>query len=260
MKANSWAPGRAKAKPRISCKTKDAKKTAHKAARRKTTLPAQPSDPEVVSVAVPDSSWTRDRLIAKIAVDGTMANANTIQTYAYGQMGEHGSMSQTIDSLQDKIKASKEGSTAVADELLIGQAVALNAVFNECMRRAALNMGEYPDAMERYMRVGFKAQSLCRASFESLAKINNPPNVAFVRQANIANGPQQVNNGTQAPEGVPDPARTGKNENAPIELLEDINGQWLDTRATGEASCRDPQMEPVGVIDRAADRRGKKRE
>lgn len=223
-------------------------------------LPAQPSDPEVVSIAIPDSTWSRDRLIAKIAVDGTMANANTIQTYAYGQMGEHGSMLQTIDSLQDKIKASKEGSAAVADELLIGQAVALNTVFNECLRRAALNAGAHPEAMERYMRLGFKAQSQCRASLESLAKIKNPPNVAFVRQANIANGPQQVNNGTQAPEGVPVPARTGKSESAPIELLEDSDGQWLDTRAAGEASGRDSQVEPVGVIDRTANRRGQERE
>ena len=47
---------------------------------------------EVVSIAVPDASWTRERLIAKVVVNGTVANANTIQTYAYGQMGEHGSM------------------------------------------------------------------------------------------------------------------------------------------------------------------------
>src|SRR3546814_6645300 len=74
-------------------------------------------------------------------------------------MGEHGSMSQMCSSLWEKIRASKAGSAAVADELLIGQAVALSTIFNECMRRAALNMGESPEMMERYMRLGLKATS-----------------------------------------------------------------------------------------------------
>lgn len=227
---------------------------ARKPGKGKAALPAKPSPPEVVNVTVPDSSWTRDRLIAKLAVDGTMANATTIQTYAYGQMGEHGSMSQTIDSLQDKIKASKEGSTAVADEHLVGQATALNAVFNECFRRAALNMGEYPEAMERYMRLGLKAQSQCRATLESLARIKNPPNVAFVRQANIAHGPQQVNNGHQASEAERDSARTGESKNEPIELLENSHGEWVDSEATGRAGKGDPAMAAVGEGNRAQDR------
>ncbi|MBP7157667.1 MAG: hypothetical protein KA065_04225 [Thermomonas sp.] len=186
-----------------------------------------------MSIAVPDASWTRERLIAKVVVNGTVANANTIQTYAYGQMGEHGSMMQTIDSLQEKINASKAGSTAVADELLIGQAVALNTIFNEMMRRAALNLGEYPEAVERYMRLAFKAQSQSRATLESLARIKCPPNVAFVKQANIAHGPQQVNNIAAGQDETA--ARTWESQKQPNKLLEDGHGEWMDTRATGTA-------------------------
>ena len=188
---------------------------------------------EVVSIAVPDASWTRERLIAKVVVNGTVANANTIQTYEYGQMGEHGSMMQTIDSLQEKINASKAGSTAVADELLIGQAVALNTIFNEMMRRAALNLGEYPEAVERYMRLAFKAQSQSRATLESLARIKCPPNVAFVKQANIAHGPQHVNNIAAGQDETA--ARTWESQKQPNKLLEDGHGEWMDTRATGTA-------------------------
>jgi len=47
------------------------------------------------------------------------------------------------------------------------------------------------------MRLALRAQSQCRATLETLAVIKNPTTVAYVRQANIANGPQQVNNAPQ---------------------------------------------------------------
>ena len=40
------------------------------------------------------------------------------------------------------------------------------------------------------------AQSNCRATVEALAYMQNPPTV-FARQANIASGPQQINNGVE---------------------------------------------------------------
>jgi hypothetical protein len=113
-------------------------------------------------------------------------------------------------------------------------------------------MGEYPEAAERYMRLGFKAQSQCRATLESLARIKNPPNVAFVRQANIAHGPQQVNNGAAPPGDTP--ARAQENENTPIELLENSHDKWVDTRATGTAGRGDPAMAAMGPIHGAKDR------
>jgi hypothetical protein len=220
------------------------------------TLPATLSGskvPEVVGVPVPDATWTRDRLIAKIAVDGTMANALTLQTYAYGHMGEHGSLMQIMDSLQEKIRASRKGSSATADELLTGQAVALNAIFNELMRRAATNFGSQLEVVELYMRLALKAQSQSRATLESLFKIKNPPNVAFVKQANIAQN-QQVNNGQVSADP---PARTEISESAPIELLEDNHGEWVVPRAAGEAIGGDQKMEAVGAIDGPQDKRRK---
>lgn len=60
-------------------------------------------------------------------------------------------------------------------------------------RRAHMNMDKYLDATDRYMRLALKAQGQCRATLETLANLKNPP-VVVARQANIANGPQQVNN------------------------------------------------------------------
>lgn len=43
------------------------------------------------------------------------------------------------------------------------------------------------------MRMALRAQNQARATAETLAAVKNPT-VVFARQANIAHGPQQVNN------------------------------------------------------------------
>src|ERR1700749_2807632 len=102
--------------------------------------------------------------------------------------------------MREKARAVQAGNLAGLEEALTPQAVALDAIFNEMARRAALNMGEYINAAETYLRLGLKAQAQCRATLQTLFEMKNPQPVAFVKQANIANGPQQVNNGaTQTP-------------------------------------------------------------
>mgnify|MGYP000642303447 CR=1 FL=1 len=78
--------------------------------------------------------------------------------------------------------------------MLISPAVALESIFAEMARRANNNLGKNLDIAERYMRMSLKAQNQCRATLETLAELKSPTTV-FAKQANIANGPQQVNNG-----------------------------------------------------------------
>jgi hypothetical protein len=84
------------------------------------------------------------------------------------------------------------------------------------------------DAVVIYLRLALKAQGQCRATLETLAMIKNPHPVAFVRQANIAHGPQQVNNGLAEPG---EPSRAGKTKNQQNKLLEVQSGERLDTEA-----------------------------
>ena len=46
---------------------------------------------------------------------------------------------------------------------------------------------------QSYLRLAPKSQAQCRATLETLAEIKNPPTL-FAQQANVAHGPQQVNN------------------------------------------------------------------
>ncbi len=89
--------------------------------------------------------------------------------------------------------------------MLTAQAHTLDAVFNNLARRA-IN-AEYMDNLDRYLKLALRAQSQCRATWEALATMKNPPMIGYVRQANIAHGHQQVNNATST---AGDTARAGK--------------------------------------------------
>jgi hypothetical protein len=96
--------------------------------------------------------------------------------------------------MQAKTQEVQNGDLSGPEAILVAQAVALDVIFNEMTRRAALNMGEHLQATDTYMRLAMRAQGQCRATLQTLGELKNPRQVAFVKQANIANGHQQVNN------------------------------------------------------------------
>ena len=91
--------------------------------------------------------------------------------------------------INDRVEQTHAGDLKDAETTLVAQAATLDASFNEMVKRAAMNMGQYLDATERYMRLAFKAQGQCRATLETLAGIKSAP-VVFARQGNIAHGHQ----------------------------------------------------------------------
>lgn len=164
-------------------------------AKRKTTKPATKAtkDPGTVTLHE-EPGKTRERILADVTAEGVIANAHVMATFAKPVMGElH--LAECVSALRAKAGTVNRGDLSSAEAMLIEQAAALNAIFAEMARRSALNMGEYLDATDRYMRLALKAQSQCRATLETLATIKAGPAI-FARQANIAHGPQQVNNGS----------------------------------------------------------------
>jgi hypothetical protein len=92
------------------------------------------------------------------------------------------------------------------EAMLYSQAHALHAIFVEASLQARKQ--EWFANAEALMRMAFKSQNQCRATLETLAAIKNPP-VLFARQTNIAQGPQQVNNGMM-PAGEPRAGRENR--------------------------------------------------
>lgn len=120
----------------------------------------------------------------------------------------------TIDEIDraelDSVAASDLGLNGLAHELvkglkrfhfgdisgvengLLSQANTLNQIFHIFTRRGCRE-GSW-EYREMEFRIAFRAQSQYRATLATLAAIRNPARVAIVNHANIANGPQQVNN------------------------------------------------------------------
>jgi hypothetical protein len=100
-----------------------------------------------------------------------------------------------FDDYAQSIKARTEktatGDLAIASEMLTAQALTLDAIFTEMARRSVLNMGDYLDASERYMRLALKAQANSRATIEALAKLHSPREQT-VRHVHVNEGGQAV--------------------------------------------------------------------
>lgn len=211
--------------------------------------PAKPGTKLAMDAAKPDPARAKKK--AQDATAGLVSNAYTMSAYATGLYGEL-DIRECVEAMAETTVKVHAGSLKPAETILFSQALALNAIFNELARRSSMNIGEHLPATETYLRLALKAQGQCRATLEALAAIKNPP-VVFARQANFANGPQQVNNGA-APIGAPATTRTAKTISEPNELLEDpSHGRpQLDTRATQRAGHKDLRVATVGAFDRSA--------
>ena len=160
--------------------------------------------------------------------------------------------------IRDQTNAMHSGDMKEIESMLFAQALTLQATFTALSRRAAANAGEYVATTDTYLRLALKAQGQCRATLETLANIKNPRPVAFVKQANISNGPQQVNNGNVNASETVVRARE-ETENRQNELLTDTratHGKLVDTRAQSKAGRSNPRVATVETGHRAAKRGG----
>ena len=163
-------------------------------------------------------------------------------------IGEHIDVPTLMEQLRDQAAAVNRNDLTHAEAMLMNQATALQSLFSRLTEKA---MGaDCLPHFEVFMRMALRAQNQCRSTLETLAAIKNPQPVAFVRQANIAHGPQQVNNGTLHPSESP---RARENEIEQNKLLEDKYGERLDTGTAKTAGGFDQDMATVGPSNRAND-------
>lgn len=124
-------------------------------------------------------------------------------------------------------KAIADGKLDRLEALLTSQALVLDHIFGDFLRRSFANAGQHIEAMETYMKLALKAQSQSRQTVETLTFIKNPP--PFISQANIGQN-VQVNN--HMPVTDKDKlTRARKNKNQPNELLEQQTPMAIDETA-----------------------------
>jgi hypothetical protein len=216
-------------------------------AKTKTPAPV-PASRQLAVEGTPGKS--REALLAGAATSAVFPAAMIVTDSSRNTLGEL-SLTDVVSALKESAKDVHGGDLAQVEAMLTGQAIALNSMFGELSRRAAVNMGQHLEAMNVYMKLALRAQGQCRATLETLAAIKNPP-VVFAKQANIAHGPQQVNN-----HAAPSLAHAAQTPKPPTELLEHDHGQRLDTGTAGAASGSYQTVETVGKVYRPAQRRRK---
>jgi hypothetical protein len=136
-----------------------------------------------------------------------------------------------------------------AEAMLLNQAAALQAMFIDLASRAKVQNNR--EWLQTMTGLALRAQTNCTQTLKTLGELRSPRQAVFARQANIAHGHQQVNNGNQTVTN--ENTRTGAQER-PIEqnrLLENDHGKWLDTGAAGTTGRTDSHLEAVGTVHRA---------
>ncbi len=181
----------------------------------------------------------------------TIQSAATIESW--GKFAGEIDLAELVDGLRDRVKKVQGGDLQPVEAMLFSQAMTLETIFTNLSRRAISQ--EYLKQFQAYLTLALKAQAQCRATLEALAEIKNPRQVLIAKQANVANGPQQVNNGTAPQSGTVRagaPAHAGQTESLQNGLLEAPHGIELDTRAQSAPGGADPHLEAVATSHRAA--------
>lgn len=179
--------------------------------------------------------------VAKLALDPIAQGAITLNEY--NDLDVHQDLQNLHDSLTEQTNAIKDGDLDRCEEMLAAQAHSLDSIFN-CLAQKAIKSKNMRH-MDTYLKLALKAQSQCRTTLDSLSGRKSTPMISYVQQANITNGPQQVNN-----ESVSGKNKT-KTRISKNKLMEKIYGQRLDTRATRSPGTNDQDLATLEAFNRA---------
>lgn len=210
-------------------------------------------------VAKPLVQTTADK--ARMALLPSVNGAAVIEAYQANVIGKDADINVMIDRLRETFKDVKDGDLHTLEAMLISQATALQTIFTSLARRASTQ--ERLPQYQAFLGLALKAQAQSRATISALVDLKYPRQATFVKQANIAHGPQQVNNGGAAgidPEQYAQaPAHGKETEPEQNKLLEADHGQprqRMDTRAAQKAERSYQALETVEQVHRAKKPRG----
>ena len=206
-------------------------------ATKKTTKATSPAKRNPDAFEIVASADTQSQALAKLATNSVLS-AVTLKRYSNA-----GDDLEVADLVTEMRKAGGEvvaGDMGRVERMLVNQAMTLDAIFNNMAQRS--HKQDSFKGIEVLMRLALKAQAQARSTAEALALLKNP--MPYIKQANIANGPQQVNNGQSA-------TGAGNFQTEPNKLLEAQHGNTLDIGAQAAAGRANQKLETVGAVHRA---------
>lgn len=212
-------------------------------------------DPKAMPLTLTDPQDTVEKVKARAALKPAPNAATVIDAFQGNLFGKDVDLGELIDCLGGVTKAVNGGDLSNLEAMLVSQATALQTMFASLAKRAAHQ--EHLKHYGVFMGLALKAQAQSRATISALVDLKYPRQATFIKQANVAHGPQQVNNGTASPAPANDPV-THVEETKPThpELLEAQHGERLDTGATSKAGRIDPHLATVEEVHRPQDTGG----
>ena len=174
--------------------------------------------------------------MARVSLDPVVRHAN-LATWIAGNAfsdNQKPTIMASTDALQSILAEAQAGNMNMASRLLASQAITLDTLFTELTGRAVSNLGQYPDAVERYLRWALKAQSNCRTTVEALSKLHQPREQT-VRHVHVNEGGQAVvaehfhthKGGVQNAKSDKQSHATGAAGESPAMLGEDPQGEGV---------------------------------
>ena len=179
---------------------------------------------------------TKEQALAEFQSKSEFLSTAVIESFNVS-LGEDFDFQSAMQVLEKTTQQIKSGDLSKIEQMYISQAVALEAIFTKTIRKAST--AEHLPQYQAHMHLALKAQNQSRATLQALVQLKQPSNTQFIKQANIAQGHQQVNNLAE------------KNITPQNELLEDIHGNsHLDTGTTTTTTGIDTALEALDKINR----------
>jgi cellobiose-specific phosphotransferase system component IIB len=184
---------------------------------------------------------------AKSSVRADIVGAAAMESFNKAMFPDAG-LSDLIIELRESIKAVQSGDMTGMEAMLVAQAQALQTMFVSLMRKGQAQ--EYMKQYQTHINLALKAQAQSRATIQALVELKYPRHVVITKQANIAHGPQQVNNATETH------AHAGETQNEQTKLIKEQAYGAMDIRSTTETIGVDQELETMGRSNRPQNARG----
>ena len=163
---------------------------------------------------------------------------NAVGIAAWGNFAGEANLQELCNDLGEQTKNVQDGDMRSVEGMLFRQAKTLETMFTNLTRRASKQ--DNMKWLQTFLTLALKSQAQCRSTLEALAEIKNPRPVSFVKQANIANGNQQVNNTYASASGHSGiNSGAGNFQTEPNKLLEADHGQRMVIGAQSAAGHTD---------------------
>lgn len=133
-----------------------------------------------------------EKVKARATLSPAINAAAAADAFQGNVLGKDADLREVVETLQASMRKANGGDLTDLENMLIGQANALQTMFVSLARRAQAQ--EYQKHLEGFLSLALRCQSQSRATIQAVVDLKYPRQATFVKQANIAHGPQQVNN------------------------------------------------------------------